>query len=226
MGEIRKLMICPWFGPLPTWHRMYLRNVKATLAQQGYDFQLLTDVAEFRQRAADTLNVHYPDHADPRKPCAYRVTFGVMYADLIDGYDFWGHTDLDCVYGRTHRFVTDDLLEQTDIQTDHHYLCGPWTLYRNTPSVNQLFLEVADWRRRLEDPVEVGWGETVYTDVLAREHQAGRLRWTRSAFHVYTVQELAQLRRAGTRLLVNDTEVMMGHFRRSKPKVYPRRCRL
>ncbi len=218
MTRHRKLLICPHFGRLPGWHAHWERDM-TRLADHGYDLLLDTDLNAFRRRAHETLQVAYPSDPDLRKPCAYRPAFAAMYADEIEGYDWWGHTDLDCVYGRINEFVTDAFLHELDFHTDHHYLCGPWTLYRNRPEINELFRTVDGWADLLQDPDEVGWGETSFTWALNAAEASGLIRCAYTAWHAYTAQDLVRARRDGDRLVVDDREVPMIHFRRSK--VYP-----
>ncbi len=220
---IRKLMICPYFGELPEWWDSYQTNIKR-LAPHGYDFHFDRDTDGFRQRARDTLDVFYPPHADPRKPCAYRPVFGVMYADLIHGYDFWGHTDLDCVYGRVDRFVPDQFLQDLDVYANHvDYVSGPWTLYRNTAKVNNLFRKHPGWQEMLEDPREVGWAETSYTVLLDTAHEMGELRRVYKLQQTWDWDNFDTLHWDGDRLMEDDHEVMMAHFRRTKS--YPAQLR-
>jgi hypothetical protein len=220
---VKKLLICHWFGDLPEWFEDWRQNI-ATLEPFGFDTYIVTDRDEFAWRAEIALDVHYPDDADPRKACDYRCAFGEMFADVIAGYDFWGHTDLDCVYGRVERFVTDDFLAGLDIHSNHwEYVCGPWTLYRNTDVVNRLFERHPDWRSLMEEPDTNGWVETGYSELVDRAHDAGELRRAYTMWQTDRLDNFDSVRLNDRVLLEGGRERMMAHFRRTKQ--YPVLCR-
>ena len=221
---IRKLLIVPWFGDLPGWFPYWRANIEAALKADGYDVFMETDPVIFCSRVAEKLNLECRIVEGECKIHDYRAAFGILYADEILGYDFWGHTDLDCVYGRVDNWVTDEFLEGLDIHSNHvDYMCGPWSLYRNRPEVNHLFMEHEDWRGILENPDVTGWVEKGFTDLVDSAHDLGILR------RRYTMWQTAKLDGFDTlrlqddgRLMEGRHEVMMAHFRRTKE--YPAGC--
>lgn len=203
-------MICPWFGDPPSWEAQYRANIDR-LWEHGYDFLFDTDLEGFRRRVERVLDVRCPITPGSSKIHDYRPAFGELYREEVSRYDYWGHTDYDVVYGRVESFVTDDLLDSCDIQTDngYDYLCGPWTLYRANPTIASLFREQPLWRDLLEDPVSHGWVETTFTEIAkanARVHV--------ERFHRHKNPELLTL--DGDRLLHDGEEISFFHFRYSK----------
>lgn len=217
---IRKLLLLPYFGQLPPWMDLWRENV-AELAAHGYDILLDHDEDSFRARVRDRLGVECPPMFGTSKTWDYRPALGMLYADEMQGYDFWGHTDLDCVYGRVERWVTDEFLDGVDMHSNcSTYLNGCWSLYRNVPVVNELFTGISSWQATLEDPEPSGWGETFVSQRIAAMHDAGEIRKAWTQWQVFEPNELACLRRLPDRRLLSDgIEVMMCHFRRTK--VYP-----
>lgn len=106
---IKKLMICPYFGTLPPWFDSYLANIEM-LKPLGYDWHITTNLKLFKERVGDILGIKCPIVPGTGKPWDYRPAFGVLFAEELKRYDYWGHTDFDCVYGRVDRFVTDEFL--------------------------------------------------------------------------------------------------------------------
>ena len=207
---MRTLILCPWFGPLPEWMPLYRRNI-APLPQRGFDFLIDNDLKSFVERVRRVLDIHCPIRPGTGKIHDYRAAFGELYAEEIKGYDWWGTTDFDCVYGRVERFYNDDLLEEFDVTTDcNDYICGPWTLYRNRSETASVFREHPDWRNTLRDPRASGWVETIYTDLL----NATGLRIQYLQRHAYTDEFF--LKKRGRRLTHFDVEVPYFHFRYSK----------
>jgi hypothetical protein len=164
---LRKLLLSPWFGPLPPWIRLYRDNVEVRLKAKGYDVAVPGDLADFARRVETNLGIKCAVTEGSGKVHDYRPALALIYPELVEGYDFWGHTDLDCVYGRVGEFWPDDFLSEVDVASDHwDYVCGPFTLYRNTERLNRLFMDAIDWRGRLEQPAVSGWVETDYTRML------------------------------------------------------------
>jgi len=209
---LRKLIICPYFGTLPDYFPQWYENAHS-LREHGYDFLLDSDLDGFNRRVHERLGATSPITEGSAKIHDYRCTFGVLYADELAGYDFWGHTDFDCVYGRVERFWPDSLLADLDVLTDHSYVLGPWTLYRNDPRVNDLFRLHPDWRGHLEGERVTGWVETEFTRLLLASGLRVRAR---EAEHVYEVADLRRLHWNADALMCGNREVPMAHFRRSK----------
>jgi hypothetical protein len=85
-----------------------------------------------------------------RKLCDLKVTYGVVFADDLLPFDFWGCSDLDIIWGDIRRFATDARLQAHDIFSSRkEKLSGHCTFYRNTPEVNCLFERIPDVRTLL-----------------------------------------------------------------------------
>jgi hypothetical protein len=207
---LRKLLICPWFGPLPEWWDAYDRQ-RDDLAARGYDLLVVGDLRDFRRRVRTLLDVDCPIESAGSKIHDFRPAFGVLFAAELVGYDFWGHTDFDCVYGRVDHFMPDDRLAELDVYSDHtHYLCGPWALYRRNRATADLFMANEDWQERLEDPATSGWVETGFTETA---NQAG-LRILYEQNHGY--RQPHELEMLDGRLREDGSEISFFHFRHAK----------
>lgn len=215
---IRKLLICPYFGPLPDWFHLWYANIKR-LEPYGYDLLIETEEDQFAKRVKRVLGVKYP-RGDGRKVCDYRCAFGVLYADEVADYPFWGHTDLDMVYGRVGHFLPDDVLSPLDIFSNHAtYISGPWSLYRRSPEISHLFREVEDWKGYLKDPATTGWVETAFSRHVDREHAAGNLVRRYESWQTKNLDNFDAVHWDGDKLMEGRDEIMVAHFRRTK--VYP-----
>jgi hypothetical protein len=220
---ISKLLICPYFGPLPEWWLHWLGNVGRSIEPLGYDILLDTDEDAFRDRVARTLGIVCPPMSGGGKVWDYRPALGLLYWEELEGYDFWGHTDFDCVYGRVDQFVTDWFLNAIDMHSNHAtYVNGCWSLYRNTPQMASLFMEHPLWESALEDPTPSGWAEQEFSRIVLWAEQEGRLRKAWTQWQVFSEEQLPHVHFEGERLMCLGEEVMMAHFRRTK--VYPSGC--
>lgn len=209
-------MLCPWFGPLPDWWPHYQRNIER-LAAHGYDWLIDTDLNGFRERCRDILQVEFPGVEGGSKIHDWRPALGLLYAQELAGYDFWGHTDFDCVYGRVWEWLTPEVLDSLDVHSNHgDYICGPWTLYRNTPRIAKAFMHVDGWVEQLERPDTTGWAEREFTARIDRLHETGNVRRLYSYWQTKSLTDLSRVRWDGERLMDGDEEIFMVHFRRQK----------
>lgn len=214
---LTKLMIIPWFGELPPWFEHWQENF-SRLKKYGYDLLMPRSVDEFKQRAKDKLGIeNCPVKEGTGKVHDYRLSFGKLYEDELKGYDFYGHTDLDCVYGRVDKYATEALLQSVDIHSNHHnYICGPWTLYRNVDKVNNLFYEYPRWKEELEAERISGWGEVEYSQIVDKHAASGDIRLKYTNWQGKNPHADENLRWRDESLFDGEDEIMMFHFRHLK----------
>lgn len=87
-------------------------------------------------QARERLHEPHLSISTPYKVCDFKPMFGEIFQEYLHGYDFWGHCDLDMVFGNLADFLTPEKLAAHD----KIYPNGHLSLYRNTPEVN------ARWR--------------------------------------------------------------------------------
>lgn len=140
-------IIMTWFGDLPEYFPYWLKSAEAN---ETIDFYCICD----REIRSDAPNIKYisttlqeevrrygqilgrsVEITAPYKFCDCRVFFGILYEELLKGYDFWGYCDIDLVFGDLRKFITDDVLEKYD----RIYKNGHLSLYRNNEYINHLF---------------------------------------------------------------------------------------
>lgn len=142
------VLLVLYFGRLPD-HMPYW--VRSCGANPGIDWVLMTDqdldiplpanikyiqsdLSVVRQRFSDTLGIA-PDLSRPYKLCDLRPAYGLVFADIVRGYDFWGYCDLDVIFGDVGAFITEDILDRYDKILSRGHL----SFYRNTDAANTLF---------------------------------------------------------------------------------------
>lgn len=74
----------------------------------------------------------------PYKFCDFRPAYGEIFSEYLSGYDFWGYTDTDMIYGNLRKYLTEDLFEAYD----HIFGRGHFSIYRNNESVNREYRNV------------------------------------------------------------------------------------
>ena len=89
----------------------------------------------------------------PYKLNDYKPAYGFLFPEIIKSYDFWGHSDLDIVYGDVRAFLPDEMLAEYDfISLRHDYTSGCFCLYRNNQKMNTLFKRSKDYELVLSSP--------------------------------------------------------------------------
>jgi hypothetical protein len=137
-----------------------------------------TTVPELNRRCSDLLGIHID--IQRRKLCDLKITYGVVFADDLSAFDFWGCSDLDIIWGDLRRFATDARLHAHDIFSSRRdKLSGHCTLYRNIAAVNELFTRIPN-----------------VMDLLASSHyehldERELTKQVRSSPRVYWAEELA-----------------------------------
>ena len=154
------LIILPYFGKFPSYFPLFLQSCRynptmdwllLTDNTEEYDYPRNINVVhiefsklqtEVQQKIDFPIALH-----QPYKLCDYRPAYGYLFGEYLNGYDFWGHCDLDLIFGDLRSFFPDEQLAMHD-KVGH---MGHLTLYRNTPEINMLFMAEAGDRVRYRE---------------------------------------------------------------------------
>lgn len=241
---MKKVFIRTYFGgKFPPWMGKYVENCNGL---RDYAFYIFTDAPctsegnvrmfpltapQFCYKVLATTGAHldFSGIKDWRKANDFRPALGLIFADYIEGFDFWGHTDFDCVYGNLDKWLTDEFLGDLDIFSNDPYpsLCGPFTLYRNTERVNTLFKQHPAWMRVFQESKEHGFeeegtaspGGQSMSAVMRQTDLRVQYRFWQSRQWLTDSGDRRQLEPAkleNGRLIYRGEEVMMIHFNRTK----------
>lgn len=141
-------LIVPYFGKLPNYFQLWLNSCKYN---ENVDFLLYIDdftkydypknvkvnyvnFDEFKSKIQQSFD--FPiSLKSSYKLCDYRPAYGEILKDDLKKYDFWGHCDLDLIWGDISKFITDDILDSYDKILAR----GHFTLYRNNEVVNSRY---------------------------------------------------------------------------------------
>lgn len=131
-------LVVPYFGPRPPYFPLVVRSMAAN---PDVSWLLLTDqpvtdappnlvvqLCEFdalARRIQDAFDFQVSLDS-PYKLCDFRPAFGEIFAEELAGYDFWGHSDLDVIFGRIR-----DHVPAVAFQADKILFNGNFSLYRN-----------------------------------------------------------------------------------------------
>jgi hypothetical protein len=163
-GVPRTLIVAPWFGPWPAWIEVFLLACKYN---PGIDWLLLGDCglpgvlpvnvrlertgfAHYRERCAQALglSLHWER---PYKLCDLRPALGVVHAADIAGYELWGWSDLDLVYGDLASCIARRAPGYAALSFSGTHLSGDLCLFRTCDPVVGAFRSIRDWQRLMAD---------------------------------------------------------------------------
>lgn len=108
---------------------------------------------EFNDLASAKLDLPIEiTHRYGYKLCDLKPAYGVVFEDYLRGYDFWGHCDIDIIWGKITNFITPEVLSNYDVITaEVIYLAGPFTLFRNSGLTVDLFRRTEDYKKLFTD---------------------------------------------------------------------------
>jgi hypothetical protein len=99
---------------------------------------------EFCELASEKLS--FPVSLSPHflyKLCDFKPAYGLIYEEYLNEYDFWGHCDVDIVWGQIRSFVNDEILDNYEIITSRpKRISGHFCLYKNYKIINKIFLSM------------------------------------------------------------------------------------
>lgn len=145
---MRCVFIIPYYGTFPNYFDLFLRscadnpNLDWLIFSEGNSSHQYPDNVQYvempwedlKRRIGSCLNTEVVLNR-PYKLCDYRPTYGLVFADYISKYDYWGYCDIDLVFGDLSRFLTEDVLNAYD-KIGH---LGHMALIRNDETMNNLF---------------------------------------------------------------------------------------
>lgn len=179
-------IISCWYGPRPWYFSFFLKScahnttIKFLIvtdnkdlgidyAPENIDFLILS-LGELKQIFSKKLGFKVVIDF-PYKLCDFKPAYGFLFDAYLPDYDFWGHCDLDIIFGDIRAFMTNELLENYDvISSRHDYVTGSFALYKNTPEVNTLFMKSKDFQYVFTSPNHFCFDECAF---LFQELQNG-----------------------------------------------------
>ncbi|MFT9223981.1 DUF6625 family protein, partial [Liquorilactobacillus satsumensis] len=141
--------LVPYFGKLPNYFPVFL---KTCAYNKDFNWIIFTDdVREFdfpdnverkimsfkdlqiliRSKFVEEVSIE-----SPYKLCDYKPAFGYIFENYITDFYFWGHCDLDVLFGNIKDFITELMFQNYD----KIFCLGHLVLYKNNYSNNRRFM--------------------------------------------------------------------------------------
>lgn len=156
-------VVIPFFGKWPRFIGPFLKSCEFNpnltvlfITDLKIEFPVPSNVKvidmsfqEFRAYAERILEVPI-NLVKPYKLCDLKTMYGVLFADELKGFDYWGHADIDQIFGDLDAVVQPLMDKDYDVITFYKFwIGGAFTLYKNNPRISNLFRESPDWARIL-----------------------------------------------------------------------------
>ena len=166
------LLIITYFGEFPNYFDLFLKSCEYN---DTIDWLIVTDndyntnvdnvkiVNSTLSELSEIIQVKLGSSEkilEPYKLCEYKPAYGVIFSEYIDKYDFWGHSDIDMIFGDLRKYLTDDLLNKYN----KIFQFGHLTLFRNEPEVNNYFLLESTDAIKFSDAIKKN--EVMYFDEI------------------------------------------------------------
>lgn len=160
INDPKRIFIIPYFGKFNNYFQLFLNSCKQnnqtnflilTDDTTAFDYPqnvtvIYTSLEEISTRAESAL--HRPIHINRAyKLCDFKAIYGILFADLIQDYDYWGYCDTDLIFGNFDGMI-EKIFEQ---DYDKIFFLGHCTLVRNSKEINQLLLSNRNFLEKLTD---------------------------------------------------------------------------
>lgn len=148
-------LVVPYFGTLPNYFQTFLVSCREN---PSFDWIIFTDDETQYVYPANVHRIQMTFSqckslisscfdfnialSKPQKLCDYKCAYGYIFKEYLTEYDWWGHCDLDQIFGDLGAFITTEMLNTYDKIGS----LGHLTLYRNTPENNLVFTETMRYR--------------------------------------------------------------------------------
>lgn len=160
MSKYRIAFIVPYFGSFPNYFELWLESCKWN---RTIDFLIFTDDTthhnyspnvKFFYMTFSEIKALFQAKYDfelkisaPYKFCDFRPAYGEIFSEFLRDYDYWGHCDIDLIWGNIRNFITDDILSYYQ----RVFSRGHCSLYKNSPEVNAWYRNLPthgcqDWK--------------------------------------------------------------------------------
>jgi len=255
IGKSIVILIC-YFGEFPWYFDYFLHSCKYN---PTVHFIIITDdeaysktlpeniiiinksMAELNDLASEKLG--FKTHINnTRKLCDFKPAYGFLFSDLIRDYDFWGHGDIDVIYGDIRNFITHELLDTYElINVRSDYLAGYFLLFENNQKMNTLFMESKDYQKVLSSDIHYCFDETnfkfieffdglpyrdIKSEVESMTHVVKKLHnenYIRAYFDLHAIERLTGniTWNKGQLIYKDEYEILLYHLKHLKTKYNP-----
>ena len=173
-------IIIPYFGPLPWWINFFLLSCKYN---KGISWTIFTDssteglicpdnvcfnktnFSDYKKLVASRLRIDFTPE-NPVKLCDVKPFLGFIHPEEINGFKYWGFSDIDVIYGD----IADYLKKMNFwnvISFHDERLSGHLAFFKNLSHINQIPFKHPEWSIHLKNEEYVGFDEYYLSGFLS-----------------------------------------------------------
>jgi hypothetical protein len=180
------LLIQLWLGKIPDYFWYHYETTKNLI---GFNFILFTDQEikldsknytvinttkeDIELKLSGKLNYEIKIKNN-RKTCDLKASFGDLFEEYINGYDYFGCYDIDTLFGDVYSSILPYLNKYDFItigeETFHNRLSGPFLIMRNTKEIRTLYKK-GDFIKCLSNNEVECYEEHTLSDLVKETHK-------------------------------------------------------
>lgn len=159
------LFIIPYFGKWPFWIPFFIESCRAN---PDINWLIISDCESIPDLPAN-VEIRYSTFkgycafvskrlgfdfspSNPYKLCDLKPAYGYLHERDVGGYDYWGFSDLDLIYGNLRSYFSEERLNRFKFFSTHERrVSGHLCLLRNEPGMRELFWRIKDFKQRVQD---------------------------------------------------------------------------
>ncbi len=188
-GKNRIAIVICYIGRLPWYFKYFVHSCQFN---PSIDFFVVTDDTTYKDELPRNVHLKFSSLAQlseiaseilshpvqiryAYKLCDFKPLYGLLFSEVLEGYEFWGYGDLDVIYGDISRFITPAILEAYDIiSVRHDFLTGYFQLFRNNHDTRNLFSQSRDFMKVFSSDTHYCFDETNFMHQAFNDNQDWR----------------------------------------------------
>lgn len=188
--NIKTLVIIPYFGSWPKWINVFVESCRAN---PGFDWLILSDcgAVEGLPENVTFVEYSYKEYCDlvsrrlgiefspknPYKLCDIKPALGCIHESYLDGYEYWGWSDIDLVYGSLSKYYEPYLGRYNLISNHKNRISGHFCLLRVDKKYLYAFKKIKNWRELMSSQKHFAVDEKQFTKLFIRgKNQPGWIK--------------------------------------------------
>ena len=142
------VLIVPYFGKFPSFFPLWLSSCKYnptinwiiyTDCKDSYDYPANIEVVYCTfLDVVKRVQSHFDfkiELNNPYKLCDFKPSYGEVFKEDIQEFDFWGYCDIDLVFGNIRKFINKSILSNYERVQAH----GHFSLFKNNEKINAIY---------------------------------------------------------------------------------------
>lgn len=120
-----------------------------------------------------------------RKLCDIKPAYGEIFKKYIKGYEFWGFSDMDIIWGKLNNFITEEILDNYDvISSRKNFISGHFTLLRNKKMINKLYEKVPNHKNLFKKEKPQFFDEFHFDNYIKQNKKNIKIYWKKNLLNV------------------------------------------